>query len=343
MKVFVFGAGASVASQEGANIAAADKAPLVDNLFDVPYRKRALQLGFSMSDLEEYLGSITPGTSLEKYLTDRWDGIQLKKTEQYKNAERKSFGKLTYYLWWLMQKVSDTYTEANGYRIFLKKLLKKDEEFGIISFNYDTLLDRAIEQEMSHSFIRIENYIDARYIKVHGSVNWLVPRRGDEPELPRGEHTMDYMVRYNHASGLLYNQHLDVDYLTMLPPSHSDLKSQEIITSARFNHQYFFPLILLPLTSKLYGQVKGFRERIITHGINLLKHAREVYFIGYKAADDVMHEMFQNVNTADATVHVIGKGEAGEIMERILSWKPGVKKGLVYDDGFRLFIANHLS
>ncbi|MCI0330034.1 MAG: hypothetical protein L0196_03650 [candidate division Zixibacteria bacterium] len=142
MKVFILGAGASAASQANMRgFSDGQRAPLVNELFHPRYLSYFDELGFSKGQFEEFSRAKKPNDSIEQWLTERWLGITKLKTPSRIQAERTEFGKIAFYLWRLLQGVSNTYNDTNLYRSFLKKLRTIDENFGIINFNYDTLLD----------------------------------------------------------------------------------------------------------------------------------------------------------------------------------------------------------
>ena len=89
------------------------------------------------------LAGIKTAGSLEKWLTESWEKIGSLKQAATKSAERALFGRITLYIWNLLREVSKTYDNSNGYYLFAKGLKAQDEAFGLISFNYDTLLDRS--------------------------------------------------------------------------------------------------------------------------------------------------------------------------------------------------------
>lgn len=337
MKVFIFGAGASLGSQGNTNgIETKKRAPLVNNLFEGPYRDYAIDIGVSPAELHDFDSKVKEVGSLEKWLTDEWNGISKIKTEHKKLSKLSTFGRLTFYIWRLCQNVSNTYDHSNAYRIFLKRLTENDEEFGIISFNYDTLLERAYEDVISYSFLDIHRYIRARFIKPHGSVNWLVPKRGDDPILSRMEREIDYKERYKLAASQMFMKELPIKNFQVLPPSHASLNDLSFIAKGGVNLEYFYSLVLLPLTSKLFQNFIGF-DMIIEAGKNLMKAASGIYLIGYRAEDEIIKEMFKEVNKM-VPVNVVGTNDAQSILEKIMTGYPHLKKGDVYNLGFYNYV-----
>lgn len=101
MKLFVFGAGASLASQE-LSIAAQDPddilrptltpAPLIDHLFNKIYVEIAEEVGLHRQDLETYRSRIeASGLSLEAWMTQEWDLIESMEDKGMQNAAYAQF------------------------------------------------------------------------------------------------------------------------------------------------------------------------------------------------------------------------------------------------------------
>jgi hypothetical protein len=145
VNVFIFGAGASLGSQ--GNVLAIEeskRAPLVNQIFDNCYRNFAIRL-LTPDEFADCRAASKNFESVEHWLTARWERIDALPHDRNRRSERAFFGRVTYYLWDLFQHVSDTYDHTNGYSVFMKNLADAREDFGLISFNYDTLLDRAVE------------------------------------------------------------------------------------------------------------------------------------------------------------------------------------------------------
>ncbi len=331
-----------MASQNDSNkIGESQKAPLVDELFKPQYWTYAEQLGFSGSDLIEYHNLVVSGNSLEQLLTDKWEAILRKKNNMTIDAERKDFGRITFYVWWLLQNVSKTYTDGNLYKTFLKKLKDQDEQFGIINFNYDTLLDRALQNVYGRNFLQIADYQNYNYIKPHGSVNWFIPKRPNDPVLHHGEESSDIKSRVELASSRLFFDIIEMSETVVWFPSHTDLNSLNIFSSQRFKGQYCYPLVLLPLTNKMYQQFVGFREKIITAAQNLVAAATEIFLVGYRAEDEVIKEIFETVKL-NTPLYVVNRGdETRKIRNEVLTWKRELKSTKGWDTGFAGFIEDY--
>lgn len=332
MKIFVFGAGASQGSQEGLSLPSNDerRAPLVDELFSPQYRFRTLFLS------DEEFAECRQGTldcgSVEQWLSERWERVESLKEERTKVAEKAFFGKLTFHLWVLLQKVSHTYTDTNGYSVFLKRLRLRDEPFALISFNYDTLLDQAVQSQFGISLLTLDDYLSFGLIKPHGSVNWILPQRPTDREIQVGAHED---VKLHIATERLFNgPPIPLQYLVVYPPRPSSSRTFEVLFST--GTQYSYPLLFMPLTTKLYPIVSDFCERVIGKGKELLRQATQIYLIGYRAADDTIKEMFQEVKPGTA-IHMVGHGSAGEVMTSVMSWAARLSRGEIHNEGFMKF------
>jgi hypothetical protein len=337
MKVFIFGAGASKGSQ---NTISDSKfvAPLMDELFDNKYNEYFNELGFSINDIGNIRDSIHKGEHLEEILVKKWDLIKNYKSEQKIFAEKTNFGRLALYLWKLLQKVSTTYEGNNKYTRLLQIIKDRDEDFGLINFNYDTLLDQAYIDVFG---IRLGGSLEAyslnNYIKPHGSINWLLQKRKNEPSVPE-EILQDIKVRYQiSSSGMFNGPNLLLNNVFVINPTHKDINDGSFISHIKFNGDYFYPLIFIPLLKKQYDFVHNFNERVISEGKRILSLADEIFIIGYKAKDDIIKDLFLNVNE-NTKLNVVSISDPEEIANRILTWKPKLKKNFVQKLDFRSFL-----
>ena len=334
MKIFIFGAGASKGSQEGysPNVLA----PLVDEIFNETYQDFANQVGVEKGEIEGFRNDfILSGKGLEEWLTDLWERYTKSAAEITQRRYQAIFGRTTFYIWWLMQKVSQTYNHQNGYKLFLDKLSEEGEDYGFINFNYDTLLDRALVDTGYNLGGTLTSYADAKYFKPHGSVNWFLKKRPEDQTIS-GEEIYDNLARYRLAANAMYSGSQIPFNLTVLEPSHHDLTRPDIIHSGNFGNQYAFPFILIPLASKLYDRIETYKENIVDRATELVSGAKDIYLIGYRANDDLIKDIFASVN--NAKLHVVGHEHAQDIQKEVLSWATTLKVGKIYNNGFTDFI-----
>ncbi|MEX0616651.1 MAG: hypothetical protein WD231_02425 [Candidatus Woykebacteria bacterium] len=334
MKVYIFGAGASKGSQVHTVVT---ESPVTNDLFNSQYADRAKEVGLSTKDLESLAKDVSGYESLEDYLTERWLNVQKLKKPWQKESEMRLFGRIALYVWNLLRAVSDTYDETNLYKVFANKLAKSEEEFGLVNFNYDILLDKALSEVFGAEFWTLDdclnNDLNIVYLKPHGSVNWLIPKRKDDRGISE-EGRFDMRVRYDLASSLIFSAPpLQVTDTKVVEVNHPDLNQLHPLVSSRFGNQHFYPLIFLPLTIKEYKFVTGFYEKIIAAGKELFSKADEVYLIGYKARDEIIKEMLKSCKE-ETILHVVGNGNAEKYSQEILKKIPTLVKGINLDTGF---------
>jgi len=180
VKVFVFGAGASLGSQEhDPNIRGRHRAPLVDELFAPDYQHHATLI-LTDDELAECRQLSPQARSVEAWLTERWQAIDAIPNPFYADAERGFFGSVTMYAWLMFSEISTAHSPSDGYGVLLRALKAKREEFGLISFNYETLLDKAFQVTFRRPLQHLDDYFASNFVKPHGSVNWFLPKRNDD-------------------------------------------------------------------------------------------------------------------------------------------------------------------
>lgn len=341
MKLFIFGAGASLAAQHSQTYTDghAERAPLVDQLFDEKYK--IYMLNGAEFDLPKCKEEVAKVGSLEKYLTDRWQNIASRKSSLVQKAEKTFFGRLTFYVWNLLNAVSKTYPMAQGYSELLQKLYDADVEFGLVSFNYDTLLDKSYQDVFLNPLSTLDDYLNSNLVKLHGSVNWFLQGRKEDPPQTWGDHHDDTTVRLRQITERMFNgTPIDFDRLQILDPKHSSLDNVSNLMN-HFKNGCLYPLLFVPLTGKLYEIVSGFADKITAKAEELFRTADEIYLVGYRANDDLIDRLLKLVK-AETPLHIIGNGDsANEISTRLLSSHPNLKKGAVDTNGFRSFIAGY--
>lgn len=342
LKIYVLGAGASKASQGEGIAKNLRSAPLVGELFDEVYRKWVAYDSLTSYELQEMRKAISASTGLEAWLTQEWEKLPTYQQESSKFAKKAEFGRIAFYLWRLFTGVSQTYSESNGYREFARRLKDLDRDFGLISFNYDVLLDRSIQDEFGVSLDHLDKYFTQKFIKPHGSVNWLLSKRDSEPTLTTQEHGVDYGKRFRVATSLMFNgPSLPYGQLRVLRPDAANLYAGFEDLVHVFGREYFFPLILLPLTGKMYGFVDQLNDEIMKRSTTMLASASDVYLVGYRARDEIIHEMLKSIPSG-ARLHTVGRSSAHGIIKDVLDRNGHLVRGDVFDTGFLHFVKTNL-
>lgn len=344
MRVFIFGAGASKDSQ-GSYVYDSVKSPLSNELFDKRYKDYANIVGLSEPVMNRCRNEINNFSSLEEWVTSEWNKIKQCKEKKTINAQKGFLAQITFYIWLTLIRVSEwTYNnqyqsrETNSYVELMQKLRETDQPFGLINFNYDLLLDFAFKDVCRITLNSIDNYLMNDYIKPHGSVNWLLDRRGTDPLINiNQENNMDTKMRLATAVSSMYREEsIPITGVLIKEPDHRDLYVIDDLLKS-FNRQYFYPLIFLPLTTKVYSIVAGFEEKIISKGKELLSRADEIYLIGYKANDEIIKDMCKTIQK-NTKLHVIGLNSAHDVMEKVLTYSKNLIKGNMYTQGFHRFV-----
>ena len=166
MKVFIFGAGASLGSQfPPIQPGSEQRAPLVNELFNMEYCGYAKPF-LTNVELLDCRDKSREARSVENWLTDRWERVGQVKLPLAQQYERELFGRLSFYIWNLTRAVSWTYSEENYYAQLLRKLRIMGEEFSLISFNYDTLLDQAFDKNLV-TLMTFDDYLKYKLLRNH--------------------------------------------------------------------------------------------------------------------------------------------------------------------------------
>ncbi len=181
MLMVIFGAGASYDSRE-VGYASTWRPPLASELFDVrrwgDFLEQYHQVAALIPDLEK------PGVDVEGLL------------EKYQNDAKEEYPKLRvsliairYYLQSMLSNCENYWLrETKGITNYSPLVMQIDRfvkgEKVLVSFNYDTLLERALTSTVTVRFATLSDYISSDYkvIKPHGSVDWW--HRVDFPEFP---------------------------------------------------------------------------------------------------------------------------------------------------------------
>ena len=334
MQLFIFGAGASFGSQGAVDL----RAPLINNLFSGDYANAAMTAGFRGAELRELMTALGPSGDLEAWLTMQWEGLEQLKGKS-RQARQMQFGRIAFYIWLILVQAS-LRLGLDVYGRLIAKLITRDPDFGFVDFNYDVLLDRAYSRRVGGVTLdSLDAYIRHDIIKPHGSVNWFLRPRFTDPKMPLREQEADIPTRIETAVRHMFSD----DGLTCVnevvyDPWHGDPYRSEFIANDVFSRQYSYPLILLPLSSKMYGYVTGF-DRIIEGGKTLAARATEVFIIGYRARDTIIRTILSDVPRG-TVLHVVGMGEAAAIAAEIITWQPNFTAGSICEMGFESFVDN---
>lgn len=340
MKVFVFGAGASFGSQD---FNTDDfHPPLTDNLFKTPYMTDyANLLGINEAELKQIQDNLnSSGKSFEEYFTDHWVSIDQLKNPLTKKARKRYFAKITFYLWMMLVKASQKYQwEINAYRTLLNKLYDKDEEFRFINFNYDTLLDRAIIDVFKESFNSLTDYVEFGYIKPHGSVNWILGKRRDDPGMPSSSY-VNARQSIEFAVSNMLRENLPVENLQIYSATSDRLAVSQHNDDLIRTHKYFYPFMFMPLTAKLYEYADEYLQRMLAEGSRFISDADEAVLVGYQAKDELIKKLLSN-SAGNLKISVVSNSARQDIVDELIKLSPLFKAGDVFEGGFKKYAEDY--
>jgi hypothetical protein len=342
MKIYVFGAGASHGSQDTQNSPHLVP-PLIDQLFDSTYHSYATDVFVDperISELKEEVGD----APLEEWLTSQWTLINEPHGKEALAYGKKLFGDLALYVWWMMSNISATYNSNNVYSQLLKKLRKLDdkEEQAFVNFNYDLFLDKALSKMYGYDLSgQIQSYTTYNYLKPHGSVNWFLNKRDTDKKIEQQDRHGGLEVKLNKVAGGYFNgERIEGGRIVLDPLNENLYDIKSLFSSLTFSTgTYGYPLVMLPLASKMYEVVEDFIGIMNLEFKRIFSQATEIYVIGYRANDDIFQEMVKHC-AKETTVNVVSMGDSAEIMSRILKSSPNLKEGEKYDNGFSNYVSN---
>lgn len=180
--MYVFGAGASAFCQFGVGLKAIRDAqifpPLGNELFDSRFDKFIIKYPGVKMLVPKFE---TRGNNIEAILEDDWSELMKSMNKELASQHIQ----LQFYFRELFEvvsnEVSEKYFRYSLHSIFVQKLLNRwtpENRSSLVSFNYDTILELALEQQFGIQFNDIEKYVNqgdnTRFMlfKPHGSWNW---------------------------------------------------------------------------------------------------------------------------------------------------------------------------
>ncbi|TSC71872.1 MAG: hypothetical protein G01um101438_875 [Parcubacteria group bacterium Gr01-1014_38] len=320
MKVFIFGAGVSLGAQEKSGTQARTTPPLTQDLFSPNYKDSAEAVGLPNAHLDVYREQLRKSKSLEAWLTAKWEHIQQIGSPEHRRWELNEFGKITFYIWRLIQGVSTAYnTDLTLYRHLLRKIRANEEAYGLITFNYDTLLDRAVQEEFGCALIDLDVYEQARYVKLHGSINWLMRKRPEDRSINRVDSAGASDSFRILASNMYKEAALSAAGLMVIDPSSETMNNLNGLRNVMISTETYYPLLFLPVTTKQYAYVHGFEEKVMQQARNMLQQAQHIYLIGYQAQDEIIRDVMSGVRP-NTPLQVVSRNaqSAVQISDRVV-------------------------
>lgn len=171
----------------------------------------------------------------------------------------------------------------------------------VVSFNYDTLLETAINATLGHGYNKVDDYINFdRSIflyKPHGSCNWI-----RNFGISQG---LSFEERNQFISTTLYKKKLN--YYDIFKLLKKDIVIENEINFPRDRHQRYLPQLLIPFTDK-DDFVMPLQHRNSLGGN--LAQIDEILIIGWKGNEQVFKDLLRNqIGPRKVKITVANKGD----------------------------------
>jgi hypothetical protein len=310
-RMFVFGAGASAFCSFGENtprfLQSHLKPPIGTDIFNARYDSFIEQF----SGVEEIIPFFEDkGWDIEACMQEEWakamNSFNPKITSRHINIQ--------FYLSDLFRKISSEiftkHKRGNLYSLFslklqahLSKPKNSKEKIGIVSFNYDTILDQFIEINFNKPYSDMNDYIDWNnrqivLFKPHGSSNWgweFLPGQFDASTQSKiAQHlystqTLPAEIYYKMLGDLTSNVYQGAWAQEKIAHPRGIGRftiNKNRIKTFQSSQSNFFPALLMPYRDKDEFVMPYFHFNALR---TYLGHIEELYLIGWKGSEDAFN------------------------------------------------------
>lgn len=339
-RMFVFGAGASAFCSFGENNSSFCNSPLKPPIGTDIFHTRYSELIEQFPGAEEILPLFEDkGWDIEACMQEEWEvamnSFNPKITSRHINIQ--------FYLCELFRKISaEIFTKhkrGNLYSLFalklqthLSKAQNAHEKIGIVSFNYDTILDQFIESNFHFSYAEMADYIDWKNNKIilfkpHGSCNWgweFLPEKLDAKL--QGQHqiarhlytnqTTPAMIYYEMLGDLNTNVYQGAWAMEkMVHPQdvgRYTINKNRIKTFSSVQHS-FLPALLMPYRDKDEFVMPYYHYQAMR---TYLDHIEELYLIGWKGNEEAFNHQI-NKHAKNLKKIVIVNPDANSVKDNL--------------------------
>jgi len=298
----IFGAGASYDSlaryPPESGSAMEWRPPLADQLFDArfgPYIQQFRQMHAVVPDLQNPVGGVE--AVLERFQSE---------APTYPRRLNQ-LAAVRYYLQSMLsncQRNWENYTRGvTNYKALLDRIDHRVKGVKIlVSFNYDTLLEDALESTVGLKIDGMSRYLSSDYLvaKLHGSINWIHRIKGPAIELS-GMETDIASRAIDKASQLDVNPPID------LAP-HFPL--------ARWGNDAIIPALSVPVATKSVYECPPEQQQALLEG---LPDVDRVLMIGWKAREKRLLESMAELMKKNLRIMIVSssEGKASELVIRL--------------------------
>lgn len=275
----IFGAGASYDSDPrypSPNVGG--RPPLANELFDDRFNSQISQHPACAPLMDELRNC----GDIERYLEDR-----AARSEKYPRI-RTELLSLRYYLSAVVKQSTEAwYDQAGGVTNYARLLhnlqdWSEDTETNIafVTFNYDTLLEKAAQASLQKNITNIRDYISEHNFKIyklHGSVDWMRMVSGVENISPAQQPTPQFNI-LPHSTALELTTHYEKTYSPDVPPLNSGIA--------------YIPAIAVSTATKSTFECPE------THLLDLkstLPHITMIMIIGWRATESHFLKLWKDI------------------------------------------------
>lgn len=301
------------------------------------------------------------GRDIEDCMEKEWQNFRY----TYNPGLLKRHVNIQYYLQKLFTAISTdvvtNHNRKNLYSLFANKLQQHysthtNENFSVVSFNYDTILDHYIEKVFEQPFQSMDDYFNYKspflFFKPHGSCNWgwkfkrelinPLGRTGIANLIYNNNIELDELY-YHYLGGFKENlAENSWGYEMELNPHrlgrHTLNKNRiEIMQKG----ERYYPALLLPYRDKDEFVMHYDHQQALETAMN---EVEELYLIGWKGNEKVFNRLFDFHSHRLQKVIIVNPDEikSGEVSKYLKDYPKMTKiKPMVYST-FEDFVLNHL-
>lgn len=342
MLMVVFGAGASFDSVPAYPASQADGSIYVDELSSYSDRMPlANQLFENRGEFANDLSHFPQCRPIISYLLPNQSGLSLERVLQDLQSEAQAYPEryrqlaaVRYYLQVMLSRCEERWTKRSPGGISnqitlldqIERWRKHQEQVCIVTFNYDLMLETALEAlgiriESLSDYVKDQHY---KLIKLHGSVNW-----GREVDLradPEGDVWPVVDTLIDNAASLKTTRNFRV-------------------VDQRPVHQYegtaLFPAIAIPVEFKVDYECPDEHLEVLRTSI---PHVNKLMVVGWRAAEIPFLELLaQNLSGPVEGLVVAGNHDAAVETANRLSQNGVVGRYTVTNGGFTDLVVNRLA
>ncbi len=272
--------------------------PLANQLFDVrfgPYIQQFRQMHAVVPDLENPVGGVE--TVLERFQTE---------APTYPRRLNQ-LAAVRYYLRSMLSNCQSSWENATrgvtNYKALLDRIDHRVKDVKIlVSFNYDTLLEEALESTIGLKIDGMSSYLssDYRVAKLHGSINWV--HRVEDPTVDLGGMETEVASRV-----------IDEAPRLRLNPAF-DLFPYQIV--ARWGDRAIIPALSIPVATKSVYECPQEQQQAL---IDALPEVDKVLMIGWKVGEKrFLDSMAERMKKAPRIMVVSSsEGKASELIIKL--------------------------